>query len=257
MKSTFIAHLLTLSLAAAVLTSHAAYAAEQGNSGTMTAPEQRYRLPAPLPVGDGDSPNLAGTGKSRVFAAPVQPQEHVLATGVITAIRESEGYQAIQIQGVNTEGIVLNIGKDTIIQLKDGTRLSFRDLHIGLTVEAEHSQVSTLSLPPQTAAYKITVLDKDGPQELLGTAGGITEVKTANHGVSLRVKGEGLNAKSPAEVILRVTDATLLLNKEAEPVKADTLVKGARIIAFYPPLLTKSMPPIGTAWKIVVEPATE
>ena len=58
--------------------------------------------------------------------------------------------------------------------------------------------------------------------------------------------------------MLNIAKDTLIVNHEGETVKAEELTKGAKVIGFYSPMLTRSLPPIGTAWKVVVEtPAAE
>lgn len=177
----------------------------------------------------------------------------VQATGVITSIRMDGENGLIQIQGVGTDGLVLNVGKETIFQMLDGTKLSLADLHIGLTVSAEHSMVMTMSLPPQTPTSKVTVLDAKTQPGLLGTAGVIEEVRSeSKDDLSIRVKGEGLTETSPSEVVLNLTKDTAIVDKNGDKIATSKLVKGANVIGFYGPALTKSLPPMGTAWKIVV-----
>lgn len=177
----------------------------------------------------------------------------VQATGVITSIQTDGNNGLIHIQGVGTDGLVLNVGKETVFQMLDGTKLSLADLHIGLTVSAEHSMIMTMSLPPQTPTSKVTVLDAKTQPGLLGTAGVIEEIRSeSKDDLSIRVKGEGLTETSPSEVVLNLTKDTAIVDKNGDKVATSKLVKGANVIGFYGPALTKSLPPIGTAWKIVV-----
>jgi len=182
----------------------------------------------------------------------------ITETGVITGITNDDKYPSVHIQGVATEGIVLNVGPETTFEMKDGTKLTLADLHIGMTVEAEHSLVMTLSLPPQTPTYRITVLDAKPLTDALGTAGEITEIRTGDKGeTTIVIKGEGLSDQSPGEVALRLTDESQIVDKNGNAVNKDELMQGAKVIGFYSPMLTKSLPPIGNAWKIVVSPKTE
>ncbi|MDH6428883.1 MULTISPECIES: stalk domain-containing protein [Paenibacillus] len=185
-------------------------------------------------------------------------EQHMTKTGVITAVYDGGKYQSVQIQGVGTDGIVLNVGEDTAIEMADGTKIALKDLHIGMTVKAEHSMVMTMSLPPQTPTYKITVLDKQKQDDLLGTAGTIEEVQKDDKGnISITVKGSGLSELSQKEVVLRISEDTVLINKDGEAVKSSELVKGTKVIGFYSPVLTRSLPPIGTAVKVVVDSAQQ
>jgi hypothetical protein len=82
----------------------------------------------------------------------------------------------------------------------------------------------------------------------------IEEVRTSDDGTtSLRIKGAGLGDQSPSEVVLRLAPTTELINVNGEAVEKSSLVKGAKVIGYYTGMLTKSLPPIGTAWKIVLQ----
>ncbi|WP_181646522.1 hypothetical protein [Paenibacillus anseongensis] len=197
-------------------------------------------------------------GNHTVSFSMKEEAKQLQATGVITSIRMDGDHALIHIQGVGTDGLVLNVDKDTVFQMADGTKLSLADLHVGLTVLAEHSMVMTMSLPPQTPTSKVTVLDAKIQKDLLGTAGRIEEVRSENKDdLRIRVKGEGLTETSPSEIVLNLTKDTAIVDKNGSKVATSKLVKGANVIAFYGPALTKSLPPIGTAWKIVIEDKEE
>lgn len=205
-------------------------------------------------VGEVLHGTVATDGNS-VTITQSEQKKTVLAKGVITSINEQGKFKSVHINGVGTEGLVLNVGDETVIQSADGKSLSFGDLALGQEIEVEHSMAMTMSLPPQTAAYKITVLDGLGQKDLIGTAGAIEEVITNDKGEkSLRIKGEGLTEQSPDEVVLRLTDKTVVTDNDGNAVDPAKLTKGAKVIGYYTPALTKSLPPIGTAWKIVLEP---
>ncbi|MDD9270749.1 copper amine oxidase N-terminal domain-containing protein [Paenibacillus sp. GCM10023248] len=199
---------------------------------------------------------IRGTVASKGSSVAISMKEEakkVQSTGVITAIRTNGDNAQIQIQGIGTEGIVFNVDKDTVYQMLDGTKLSLADLHAGLTVSGEHSMIMTMSLPPQTPTSKVTVLDTKLQAGLIGTAGVIAEVRSENkEDLSILVKGQGLTDSAPDEVVLQLTKDTAVVDKNGDKVGTSALVKGANVIGFYGPALTKSLPPIGTAWKIVV-----
>lgn len=183
-----------------------------------------------------------------------EPKKSVQASGVITAINNDEKRPSVHIQGVGTEGIVLNVGPETVIQQADGTKISLSDLHIGMTVDVEHSMVTTMSLPPQTPTYSITVRDAKAQADMLGTAGEVVEVRSDEKGnKSVRIKGQKSTDLSQEEVVLNLTSETAIVDKNGAPVEASKIEKGTKVIGFYGPAMTRSLPPIGTAWKIVVD----
>ncbi|WP_342563512.1 copper amine oxidase N-terminal domain-containing protein [Paenibacillus sp. FSL R7-0345] len=202
-------------------------------------------------VGEVLQQTISVEGQKIVITSAV---EHQKENGVITAIFADGKYPAIQIKGTGTSGLVLNIGEDTVFQKADGTKLTLSDLQIGMTIEAEHAMFATMSLPPQTPAYQITVLDSaQQPEGLLGTEGTIEDITTSQDGTQMiRINGTGLTETSQSEIILRLPADTAIVNESGEPAQAGAIVKGAKVIGFYGPMLTRSLPAIGTAWKIVV-----
>ncbi|KWX71794.1 copper amine oxidase N-terminal domain-containing protein [Paenibacillus jilunlii] len=180
--------------------------------------------------------------------------EYISETGVITAITDADSYQSVRIRGIGTEGLILNVGKDTKLTRQDGSELAFSELQIGMTVAAQHSLISTRSLPPQTPAYQITVLDGETGDEPLGTAGTVQQVTTAEDDtVSIRIRGSALSEKSQNEVVLRLTKDTVIINENGETASSADVTQGAEVISFYSPMLTRSLPPSGTALKVVLK----
>ncbi|MEF3305053.1 copper amine oxidase N-terminal domain-containing protein [Paenibacillus sp. GYB003] len=219
-----------------------------------TAPEltdSKTYVPASF-VGKVLRANVNAEGASISITAGEQ-RKTAVTKGVVTSVYENGGRQTVRINGIGTDGLVLNIGPDTVYEKADGAKLSFADLAIGMQVEAEHSLIMTMSLPPQTPTYKIVVTEQAAEQDALGTAGLIEEVRTGDNGTtSLRIKGEGLTDTTPDEVVLRLTEETKLVDTNGEPVEPSELAKGAKVVGFYGPMLTKSLPPIGAASKIVL-----
>ncbi|MFC9779155.1 copper amine oxidase N-terminal domain-containing protein [Paenibacillus chitinolyticus] len=201
---------------------------------------------------------LHGTVNAQGSAVSIsfnEKKENVVTKGVVTSVRSADGYKAVQIQGFGTAGLVLNVGDDTVFVTDKGDKLTFDQLALGQIVEAEHSMVMTMSLPPQTPTYKITVSGYSADAEkLLGTSGTVEEVRTDDNGSqSVTIKGQGLTEQSQSEIVLRLSDATEVVDKAGAKADKKALVKGAKVIGFYNGVMTKSLPPIGGAVKIVVD----
>ena len=81
----------------------------------------------------------------------------VARNGVITSIRKIGKYKSIQIDGIGVNGVVLNVDENTIIRNQQGDEMGLDDLAIGMVIHVQHSLAMTMSLPPQTYAYSITV----------------------------------------------------------------------------------------------------
>jgi hypothetical protein len=175
--------------------------------------------------------------------------------GSVTSITYREnGDGEIGLNGYG-HGIRLTISKETEIVSADNKKLTLADLKLGMSIEATHSMVMAMSMPPLTNAKKILVKDALADTPTLGTAGEIQEVSAAEDGtVRLLVKGEKLSDNSFELVALNVGSSTQVIGtKDNQPVAVDQLKQGDKVYAFYGPILTKSLPPIGTAAKILVE----
>lgn len=196
------------------------------------------------------------TAQAQESQQPEQPvqQQTAQTTGVITAIQADDKYPSVHIQGVWPDGLVLKVSEDTVYQRPDGTKLQWSDLQLGMTVQADHSMAMALSLPPQTGAYTLTVLDDKLPSELLGTAGTIEDIRTNGQGyASYLVKGQGLTDSSQDEIVLQLSADTVIIDKEGKTLEPGSIKQGAKVIGFYQPVMTKSLPAISQAVKIVVE----
>ncbi|MCP1311600.1 hypothetical protein [Paenibacillus tyrfis] len=184
----------------------------------------------------------------------ITEQKKVQTTGVIILITKNGDENFIHIQGAGTNGLVLKANKDTVFRRMDDTRLSLSDLHIGLTIIAEHAMIMKPSLPVQTSVSKVTVLDTKLQSDLIGTAGEIVEVREDESGrLSILISGLGVTDNSPREVVLQLTSDTVLVDRDGRKVEKSAFVKGAKVIGFYQPDLAESLPPIGIARKIVLQ----
>lgn len=185
--------------------------------------------------------------------------KNITERGVITRIHKDGSYPSVQIGGAGQDGIVLNLNDDTVFKSAEGKEISLDDLTLGMNVEAVHSTITTRSLPPQTPTYQITVLDVAGSEaetpllDVLGTAGTVERVQTTAGNTQIEISGTRLTETGPDHVILNITEETQLVDHEGNPVRLTELTEGAKVIGFYSPVLTRSLPPIGTAWKVVLE----
>lgn len=176
----------------------------------------------------------------------------VTAQGVITSVNDDEKYKSIQINGTGVDGTILNIDEETIIRNSAGEQVDFSALSLGMSIEVKHSLAMTMSLPGQTYAYEITIVEAADDANMLGTSGAIEEVRQDDEGnLSIVVKGMGMSDVSPEQVVLRIDSETTIVDVEGKVIDTDELTKDAKVLAYYGPMLTKSLPPIGYAWKIV------
>lgn len=84
----------------------------------------------------------------------------VIRMGYITYINRELEHNFIQIDGVGLEGIIIHADNQTSMINREGTPLSFDQLKKGMLVEIEHRVAMTMSLPPQTYAYSIRIMEE-------------------------------------------------------------------------------------------------
>jgi hypothetical protein len=181
-------------------------------------------------------------------AAPVR-------TGTITTINKTgDGKVSILVNGYET-GIVLHVNADTKITSADGKELKAEDLKLGMEVEATHQKMMAMSMPPQSGAISIVVKSSLESQEVLGTAGKVVSIEKDQEGTyKMLVEGQKLVENAPEKVALIINEDTVIVSaKDNKELKPEDLKKDSKVFAFYGPKLTRSLPPIGVAEKIVVE----
>jgi len=176
-------------------------------------------------------------------------------TGTITTINKSEdGKMSFLLNGYET-GILLHVNKDTKITTADGKALQPQDLKLGMEVEVTHPKMMALSMPPQAGAISVVVKSSLETPEVLGTAGKIVSIRKDQEGsFKMLVEGQKLTENAPEKIVLVVNENTKIVSaKDNKELKPGDLKADRKVFAFYGPKLTRSLPPIGVAEKIVVE----
>ncbi|MGN7471005.1 copper amine oxidase N-terminal domain-containing protein [Brevibacillus sp. SAFN-007a] len=194
---------------------------------------------------------------SAVTVVDEEAEKAPVRTGTITAINKTaDGNVSIALGGYET-GIILHISEETKLTDAAGKVLKPEDLKLGMEVEATHQKFMAMSMPPQTGALSIVVKSSLESAEVLGTTGKVVSIEPDQEGTyKMLVEGRGLTATSPEKVALIINDKTVIVNaRDNKALKPEELKKDMNVFAFYGPKLTRSLPPIGVAEKIVVETA--
>ncbi|GED71522.1 hypothetical protein BRE01_52240 [Brevibacillus reuszeri] len=176
-------------------------------------------------------------------------------TGTITNINKTEdGRMSILIDGYQT-GIILHLDENTKIADAAGKELKPEDLKLGMEIDATHQKYMAMSMPPQTGAITIVVKGSLESQDVVGTAGKVASMEKDQEGnYKMLVEGRGLTATSPEKVALIINKDTVIVSaRDNKVMKPEELKADMQVYAFYGPKLTRSLPPIGVAEKIVVE----
>jgi len=91
-------------------------------------------------------------------------------------------------------------------------------------------------------------------KKILGTLGQITNYTNDTNGKTITVLGRGLTPSDQDEVILSITKDTKIINSKGKKVSLDQVVKEKKAVKVdYSPVMTKSLPPRGTAISIIVQ----
>jgi len=176
-------------------------------------------------------------------------------TGNVTKVMKNEkGNYSILLNGYET-GIILHLNEDTKITSADGKELKPEDLKMGMEVEATHAKFMAMSMPPQTGVFTIVVKSSLESSDVLGTGGRLVSVEKGQDGsYRVNVEGEALSEGSQEQVVLTITEETVIVNaRDQKAMKPEDLKPEMRVYAFYGPKLTRSLPPQGVAEKLVVE----
>lgn len=91
-------------------------------------------------------------------------------------------------------------------------------------------------------------------KDVLGTMGQITNFTNNEQGKNVTVVGRGLTPNSQSSIILSITKDTKIVDTKGKKVDLKSVVDGHKTVkAFYGPVMTKSLPPRGTALTLVVQ----
>ncbi len=182
-----------------------------------------------------------------------QDVDSVTKAGTITSLTLNDDGGRIGLNGFGY-GMNLNITDKTEIVGSNQEKLKPADLKLGMSIEVVPDKFQTMSIPPMTNAVKIVVKEASAA-DVLGTAGEISAVTELSDGTKqITVKGEKLADGAYETISLTLSaDTNILATKDNHVLTAADLKQGQRVYAFYGPRVTRSLPPIGHADKIVLE----
>lgn len=145
---------------------------------------------------------------------------------------------------VTMQTVTLIVGRDTVIRDQFGQSMSVRDLREGMTVNAEFSAVMTRSIPPQSKAFAITVIEDC---QFSFTEGRVMEVDPQ---FSLLYTGDPLDIYSQMRFV--ITDATTITDRRGRRIRLRDLRPGDFVRIEHAIFQTASIPPQTTAFAIQV-----
>ncbi|CAH2212058.1 stalk domain-containing protein [Tepidibacter aestuarii] len=158
--------------------------------------------------------------------------------GKISQITDVKNGKMFLVGSMN-DGINFNITDKTVIVNEAEQKLTSDALTKGADVEVYYGNIMTMSLPPITSAKKIVV---KGVYTMTGN------VKTIQKN-SILVEGEGLYD----QIKFNITDETKIVDKEGKELSKSDIKEGSKVVAYHGGAMTRSLPPITNATKIIVE----
>ena len=169
----------------------------------------------------------------------------------VTATTGRTGYLLIS-YGVNDENnmiymqeIRLNVGNSTIIIDERGRRLNLFDLREGMRIDADFSSAMTRSIPPQSNAYRIVVLQE---QE--------STITTTDRVVSVDTRNNFLLTGNPYDVneqmIFTISNETVIRNREGRSIPLRAIQPGQLVRVEHATFQTLSIPPQSPAYLVQV-----
>lgn len=176
----------------------------------------------------------------------VPAPENTVMQGKVLAVGENQITLGEDLEDPNTQ-LIVNISDDeTEILDKDGNKIALEDIKAGDLVEVTHKPIMTMSIPPQTPGVKVQVIDKlDAPAlDSVKAEGGILEVGETS--ITIGENGQ-------ATYIFHIDGETQIVDEAGAALSLADLKKGMDADVFYNGVLTRSIPPQGTADKIVVD----
>ncbi len=169
----------------------------------------------------------------------------------VAANTERTGYILISV-GVNDENnmiymqeIRLNVGNNTIIIDEKGIPLNLYDLNEGMRIDADFSTAMTRSIPPQSSAYRIVVLQEEPSVNI-----------TTDRVVGVDVNNGFLLTGNPNDMydqmIFTISDQTVILDQNNNTIPLEEIQPGQLVQVEHAMFQTLSIPPQSPAYRVQV-----
>lgn len=146
---------------------------------------------------------------------------------------------------LNMQVVTLIVGRDTIIRDSSGRLMSFRNLREGMFVDAVFSSAMTRSIPPQSRAFSITVLEERMQSDF--TEGRVMDVDTE---FGFFMTGNPFDINS--QMRFNVSDSTIIRDRRGRRIRLGDLRPGDFVRVEHANFMTMSIPPQTTAFEVQV-----
>ncbi len=231
---------------------------------TFSPTEDAYTFAKTAPMQLGSAPFLQNdrTYVPAIFISEILKQEFSIAesgdVNVTAVIDNSVGAMIVETSNENGnltitvddskrgEEVVVNITEETVIVDENGAALTADALVKDASIKIEYADFMTMSIPPMTNAVKIQVMGAIGETEEVQSVYTIVEKDSENSTITI------FDAALSSNVVLNVSDETVITDKDGNAVSADALTVDAEIMVERADFMTMSIPPITNALSIVI-----
>lgn len=169
----------------------------------------------------------------------------------VTAKTRRTGYVLISFNvsdennNIYMQEIRLNVGNTTIIIDEEGKSLNLNDLQDGMRIDADFSSAMTSSIPPQTKAYRIVVLQEEVEVNI-----------TTDRVVSVDMNNGFLTTGNPNDMydqlIFNISDETVILDQNNKNIPLEAIQPGQLVQVEHAIYQTMSIPPQSPAYLVQV-----
>jgi hypothetical protein len=234
---------------------------ETGKVVSYKAIKKGVRVLAYYDITTRSIPPIATPKKIIILSNKQDKEVRVTATGLINDIKIFQGSKNEIMISIKEEKSKENIysdinfiinSKTQIISEKSGGKLTIDSIRNDAKVKVYYDGTLSKSLPPIGVAKKIVVFDTEYEMGTIGTVDNIytSQDKKENR---IEIKGEKLGESGFDNIILNISEKTKIVDfKTGKELKADDIKKDSSVVVYYGGKVTKSLPPIGFAEKIVV-----
>ena len=164
---------------------------------------------------------------------------------------ESRGYVLVSLKLYDDNNIKymqevrLNVGDDTIIIDEKGRMLNLYDVEKGMQIDADISSLMTRSIPPQSFAYRIVVLDKKASVTIKTDR--VVGVDTDN-GFLLTGNPYDMND----QFLFTISSDTVILDKNNNIISLNEIQPGQLVRVEHAIFQTLSIPPQSPAYRVQI-----
>lgn len=193
-------------------------------------------------------------GKEIEIKGQEQEVEYARMLGVIVDVNptDKEGEYRIELLGHGDQKwMILTADKETSLTDESGQAFAVEDLKAGTRIMAEFGPMIAMSFPGQSHVHKIVVSGETLVKEDV-----IQSVGNTDDGWQVKF-GETKDGVAVPTLTLNAGKETSVITPEGESVAFANLKAGDKVRAYYGPNLTKSIPPQGPLFYLVVLSKTE